>query len=213
MDGVRPLEDTMRYGPLFASVAVLLGLAACKGNDSTMNADLAKDLASAKSNDALALAPRVGVQTVVSAQELSPQGRSRLMASSRSSHTVAHRTPHHTPHSERIGTSRAASEVAAAPSVPISTASAAPDPTVNVSAPSARPQPVEVSYPSTGRGEGRTDGGGATDGMGGLGAIIGAIGGVVLRGGTVDGDHCDPRSHRGGGILINRRGPILRGTF
>jgi hypothetical protein len=191
----------MRYGPLFASAAVLVGLAACKGSDSAMNADLAKDLASAKSNDALALAPRAGVQTVVSAQELSPQGRAHLAASSRSSHAVAH----HAPHRDHVARAPAPPEVASvSPAVSVPTPSPESSP---------RPQPVDVSYPSTDRGVGRGDGDGGNSGMGGLGGIIGAIGGVVLRGGTVDGDHCDPRSHRGGGILINRRGPILRGTF
>ena len=57
----------MRYGSLIVSAAVLLGLAACKGNESGMNDDLAKDLNAAKSADPLALAPHAGVQTIVSA--------------------------------------------------------------------------------------------------------------------------------------------------
>jgi hypothetical protein len=80
--------------------------------------------------------------------------------------------------------------------------------------PSPRPQPVDVPSPSSDPGAARGDGGGrGSSGTGGWGGIIGAIGGAILRGGVVDGDHCDPRGHRGGGILINQRGPILRGRF
>ena len=199
----------MRYGSLVASTAVLLGLAACKGNNAGMSDDLAKDLATAKTSDALALAPHSGLQTVVSTEELSPQGRARVAASSKASRTVAHRTPHR-------------DRVASAPTVAVTPTSAADAPapvtitpvqtaSAGAATPSPRPQPVDVSYPASDPGSARGDGGGS----GGLGGIIGAIGGVILRGGVANGDHCDPRSHRngGGGILINRRGPILRGTF
>ncbi|HEY5087234.1 MAG TPA: hypothetical protein VII66_07770 [Gemmatimonadaceae bacterium] len=200
----------MRYGSLVASAAVLLGLAACKGNDAGMNADLAKDLSAAKTSDALSLAPHAGLQTVVSAQELSPQGRARMQSSSKSSRVVRRRTPH------RELLAAHSTEVAAVP---------APAPAVTPDAPAAatvaapvaqtpvavlpRPQPVDI--PASEPGPSRGDGGGG--GIGGIiGAIGGAIGGAILRGGVVDGDHCDPRSHGGGGILINRRGPIFRGS-
>lgn len=60
----------------------------------------------------------------------------------------------------------------------------------DASAPEAmpRPTPNPVSYPTDGRG-------------GGIGGAIG----VILRGGVVDGDHCDPRGtrrRRSGGIVI-----------
>ncbi len=202
----------MRYPSLFAAAAVLVTLAACKGNDSGMSADLAKDLASAKTNDALALAPHVGMQTVVSAEELSPQGRSRVAPSRRSTRTVAHRTPHR----DRVATPTTTDIASTGPAPSVSASAPSPEPTVMVSAPSPRPQPVDVSYPSTGSSSGRGEGNGSGGGVGGIGGIIGAIGGAILRGGVVggDGDHCDPRSNRGGGgILINRRGPILRGNF
>jgi hypothetical protein len=199
----------MRYGSLIASAAVLLGLAACKGNDAGMNDDLAKDLAAAKTSDALALAPHAGIQTVVSAQELSPQGRASVAQSSKSSRPVARRTSHR----DRVAApSREVAAVSAPAPEPVEVTSSAPavaEPTTVVVA--TRPQPVDVSYPASGSTTTRRDGGDMGSVIGG---VIGAIGGVVLRGGTVDGDHCDPRGHRGGGsILINRRGPILRGTF
>jgi hypothetical protein len=198
----------MRNGPLIASVAVLLGIAACKGSDAGMNDDLAKDLAAAKTSDALALAPHAGVQTVVSAQELSPQGRARMApSSSKRSRPAARRTPHRAQIASQSSEVAAVSEpvpepVAVTPSEP---AAAEPTPTVVVAT---RPHPVDVSYP--GNTPVSTRDGGSV-----MGGIIGVIGGVVLRGGAVDGDHCDPRARRGGGggILINRRGPILRGTF
>ncbi|MEO6866311.1 MAG: hypothetical protein ABI229_12725 [Gemmatimonadaceae bacterium] len=202
----------MRYGSLVASAAVLLGVAACKGKDAGMSDDLAKDLATAKTSDALALAPHAGVQTVVSTEELSPQGRARLASSSRATRLVAH----HTLHRDRIPVASAASTTPA----PVKGADAAAvtmtpvDPATTTAASSPRPVPVDVSYPSSDPGATRGDGNGSgSGGIGGIGGIIGAIGGAVLRGGVVDGDHCDERGHRGGGILINRRGPILRGTF
>jgi hypothetical protein len=201
----------MRYGSLIASAAVLLGLAACKGNSSGMNDDLARDLDAAKSSDALSLAPHSGVQTVVSAEELSKQGRARMQASARVSREVQHRTPHR----DRV----------AKPDAEVATVAAnVPDPAPAPSEPAAqeseshsgiiyttRPQPVDVSYPASGSGSSGSGQGGG----GGMGAVIGAIGGAILRGGIGGVDHCDPRAHRRGvgGILINQRGPILRGSY
>ena len=208
----------MRYGSLVASAAVLLGVAACKGKDVGMSDDLAKDLATAKTSDALALAPRAGVQTVVSAQELSPQGRARLASSSNATRLVAHRTRHR----ERVPVASAvaitpapvkAADVATVTMTPVDQTTAAAVPV------SPRPVPVDVSYPSADPGTARGDGGGIGGIIGAIGGVIlrGGVtdgdGGVILRGGVADGDHCDPRGHRGGGILINQRGSILRGTF
>ena len=206
----------MRYGSLVASAAVVLGLAACKGSETGMNDDLAKDLAAATSSDALALAPRAGVQTLVSVEELSPHGRTRLAPSTESSRA----TRHHASHRDRV---EAPSTMVAAAATPAPVAAPAPVPAESASSTastsvdgtqgpsSPRPQPVDVSYPANDPGPMRGDRGGA----GGIGGILGTIGGAILRGGAIDGDHCDPRAHRngGGGILINQRGPILRGTF
>ncbi|HSU95790.1 MAG TPA: hypothetical protein VLI40_01080 [Gemmatimonadaceae bacterium] len=174
-----------------------------------MSDDLAKDLATAKTNDALALAPHAGVQTVVSAQELSPQGRAQLRASSKSTRLVSSRTTHRdvtpSPAAELppLPAATTTSEPAASTS---DVASAAPAPVDQPAVPTPRPEPVGVSYPSG-------ESSGSTHSGGGFGAIIGAIGGAILRGGVVDGDHCDPRGRHGGTILVNHRGPIFRGTY
>ncbi len=202
----------MRYGSLVASTVVLLGLAACKGNDAGVNDALAKDLASAKNSDALALAPHTGVQTIVSAQELSPQGRGRRMAQAsmlrKSARTVARRTPHRDLVAVPVPTAIKTAVVAEVPSPTVAVKPTPADASVSTATVSQRPEQIPVQYPPTDPDPPRVD-------RGGIGGIIGAIGGVILRGGVGDGDHCDPRSHgnRGGGILINRRGPIIRGTF
>jgi hypothetical protein len=74
----------------------------------------------------------------------------------------------------------------------------ASDPQEPTAAP--RPEPPVVADPGPGIIIERRGGGG-------LGGIIG----VVIRGGGVDGDHCDPRGtigRRRGGISINRRFPV-----
>lgn len=193
----------MRYGSLVAAAAVLLGLAACKGNESGMNAELAKDLNAAKASDPLALAPHAGLQTVVSAEELSPQARAALRASSRSTRLVAR---HQAAESAPVQVADAPTTLAPIPETEASTEVVAASPATIVVAqapavmnPPAGPNDVPEPVVHT-RGEG-----------GGIGGILGAIGSAILRGGVVDGDHCDPRGHRG--ILINQRGPILRGTY
>ena len=211
----------MRYRSLVASAAVLLGVAACRGNDAGMNADLAKDLAAAKTSDALALAPHAGEQTVVSAQELSPRARMHMQSSERSYRSVARRAPHTDRVKPEVSNVSAeapvpeATEVATAPA-PVTTPSDASTTVADVPAPSPRPQPVDVPDQGNAQGGSRGGGNGGGSSIGSsIGSIIGAIGGAILRGGVVDGDNCDPRGHRngGGGIMVNRRGPIFRGHF
>jgi hypothetical protein len=196
----------MRYTSLIGSTVVLLGLAACRGNDSGMSADLAKDLSAAKTSDALALAPHAGAQQIVSAEEQAPHARTHRALSSKASRPVARHAPHREPAPAR---SAVVAEVSAPDPAPAPTevATAAPAPVEPAPAPSPRPEPVGVSYPGRDQGSARGTGAGGT-----IGTIIGVIGGVVLRGGVADGDHCDPRG-RHGGILINQRGPIFRGHF
>ena len=75
----------------------------------------------------------------------------------------------------------------------------APSPTTEpVPEPSApavpRPSPVPTD-PNGGEGAHGQNGSGGNPGSGGgIGAVIGGIFGAILRGGVVDGDHCDPRS-------------------
>ena len=195
----------MRYGSLVVSAAVLLGLAACTGNESGMNDDLAKDLNAAKSADPLALAPHAGVQTIVSAEELSPQGRAQLRASRQSTHLVARRhAPEQAPVEAEEATTVATTVDAPLPP-PTSTEVVAATPAVVVQTPAViNAQPKPAGPETTER-----DNGG--NGGGGIGGILGAIGTAILRGGVVDGDHCDPRGRHG--IMINQRGPILRGSY
>ena len=210
----------MRYRSMAASAVVVLGLAACKGNDARMSDDLAKDLAAARTSDVLALAPHAGTQTVVSAEELSPEGRAKLAASRKSSRAVRRRAPLRDRVTAAAATQTAPVRTAAVADAPApAPAAAAPVQTSDASttvatAPSPRPEPVDIPATSTYPGPTRGDGGGSgVGGLGGWGGVIGAIGGAILRGGVVDGDHCDPRGRHGGGILINQRGPILRGRF
>lgn len=86
--------------------------------------------------------------------------------------------------------------VAQAPSPEPASTTEAPAPAVP------RPSPTPVD-PNAGQGAPGRNGGGSSAGNGdggGIGAVLGGIFGAVIRGGVVDGDHCDPRSdgrHRG----------------
>jgi hypothetical protein len=195
--------------------------AGCKGKDKAQDDALARDVALAASSDGITLAPTTGAQNVVSAEEQSRQARPRVAPSSRASRP----SPHRAPHRDRVAAP--SQEVAAVadpapqpqqPSVAIAPASA-PSTTDDAGPAPDAPRPHPADVPSTGGGSG----GGVSTGRGGgigIGDVIGIIGGVVLRGGVADGDHCDPRGRHGGGgggaILINQRiptGPIMRGRF
>lgn len=191
----------MRRWSLATAALSVLALAACKGKEqqTAANDDLSKDLAAAASSDGLALAPSLhSVQTVVSAEELSPQARVHRAPSQRASHPAPHRTPHRdrvTPHPS----TETASVTDPAPTTTTEVAAAAPEPAApsdnGAAAPSERPHPVDVPSTATGGSDGSGNGRGGSRGGGiGIGDIIGAIGGVIIRGGVVDGDHCDPRS-------------------
>jgi hypothetical protein len=65
-----------------------------------------------------------------------------------------------------------------------------------------RPSPTAID-PNGGEGANGRNGGGANPGAGdGGGSILGGIFGAIIRGGVVDGDHCDPRNDG-----RRRRGP------
>lgn len=216
----------MRRGMLWAGAALaVLAAGACRESASgreAMSADLARDMAAAgaSSNDQLALAPVGGRQTVVSAVERVPEGAPAVRRSTRVTRPVAAR---HAVHRERV-TPRVVepvSEVAATtpapePAAPAPEVASTPNPDAGVAVP--RPHPVDVSYPSDGQGNGTATGRGS--GIG-IGDVIGVIGAVVIRGGVVDGDHCDPRAADprarrripSGGISINNRIPVIHGTF
>lgn len=211
----------MRSRSLATAAVALLAVAACKGKDQqATNDDLNKDLAAAASSDGLTMAPSHGAQTVVSAEELSPQARTHRAPSARASRP----SPHRTPHKDRVTPQRATEVADVAAPAPAPTEVAATEPTPSApsdegaTTASPRPHPVDVPSGNSG-GQGAGDGTNGRHGGGiGIGDIIGAIGGVIIRGGVVDGDHCDPRTdgrrggRRGGGgfpITINTRGPVM----
>lgn len=211
----------MRSRSLATAAVALLAIAACKGKDQqATNDDLNKDLAAAASNDGLTMAPVAGnAQTVVSAEELSPQARTHRAPSARSTRP----SPHRTPHKDRVTPQRSTEVVDVVEDAPAPTTVAAADPAPSApsdegaAAPSARPHPADIPTGGSG-GQGSGDGNNGRHGGGiGIGDIIGAIGGVIIRGGVVDGDHCDPRTdgrrgRRDGGSfpvsIPTRRGPI-----
>lgn len=207
----------MRKGSLavaaLSTALAVLTVSACKGKEPAMNDDLARDVALAADTNVLSLAPSRGSQMVVSAEERSPEAQVHKAPSARSTRAAPHRTPHR----DRVAAHHATEVASIAAPVPAGEPSPVTEPTPTDNAPvadSPRPHPVAVgsSYPGSGNGSVNTGRGGGIS----IGDVIGVIGAVVIRGGTVDGDHCDPRGgqRRGGGPLINDRGgPVLRGNW
>lgn len=190
-------------GKLFVTAAVLVA-AACSPKDSAMSDDLKKDLEVAASSDGLSLASSGQSQQVVSSIEQAAPAPKKVAASQRA---IRHRRA-------EIG---APAPVDAEAEVPIAETelqgmSEAPVATIDDAPVAPRPTPVAVSMPG-GSGEGRGDSGVGV----GTGVAIGTIIGVVLRGGAVGEDHCEPPGQRTGArrptIAINTRIPVIRGTF
>jgi hypothetical protein len=175
-------------------------VAACSGKDAKMSDDLKKDLDQASTSDGLALANASKGSQVVSAIEQATPPAPRQVAPSRrvAKHTAA---PTRTP--APVETRQAdVSEAVVQQPTEVAPAPVEPAPTQ-----SPRPQPIQVSTGNVS--VGRSGGSGGS----GLGAILGGIS-IVLRGGGVDGDSCDPRTdgRRGGiGGSINQRIPVIYG--
>ncbi len=186
---------------------VLIGAAglivvACSSKGTRMSDDLKKDLDLASTSDGLALAPSSakGSQVVSAIERTNPPAPRQLAQSQR---VVKHKpAPKATPAPVEAQKADVSPDVEPQPVV-IAAAPAEPEPS-----PSPRPHPVEM--PS---------GSGATVGRGGgsnVGAILGGILGVVLRGGIVVGDdQCDPRSdgRRRAPASINDRIPVINGSY
>ncbi|HEU4586404.1 MAG TPA: hypothetical protein VFR95_11685 [Gemmatimonadaceae bacterium] len=114
-------------------------------------------------------------------------------------------TTNPTPRPVVVAATQPAAEPAAEPA-PVATPTAGPRPTPNpVDIPAPPPVPVGREPSSGGRGGG---------GMG-PGGVIGAIGGVIIRGGSIgDDDHCEIHPGGGrGGVMINVPSPVIRRTF
>jgi hypothetical protein len=178
-------------------------VAACSGQQKTMSDDLKKDLDMASSSDGIALASSAakGSQVVSAIERTTPPAPRRVAQSQR---VVKHK-PAPRPDPAPVEAQKATVSEEVVPQ-PVAVAPAPSEP-----APSASPRPHPVDMPS-GAGTVRGNGGGND-----IGTVLGGVISVVLRGGGVDGDACDPRAdaRRGarGPISINSRIPVIRGTF
>lgn len=173
--------------------------AACSGKDKAMSADLKKDLDKASTSDGLALAtPATKGSQVVSAIERVTPPAPRQIAQSQ-------RITRHKPAPKAPPAPVEAQQADVSPQVAVQPVVVAPAPTEQVPAETPRPHPVEMP---NGSGMPRGEGGGVS-----AGTILGGIISVVLRGGGVDGDNCDPRTPARYPGSINNRFPTGIGTF
>lgn len=173
--------------------------AACSGKEKTMSDDLKKDLDMASSSDGITLgtSSAKGSQVVSAIERTTPPAPRRVAQSQR---VVKHK-PAPTPPAPVVAQKATVTEEVAMQPVITQQTPIDPGP-----ASSPRPRPVDNA------------GGGISVGRGGgsnAGAILGGIISVVLRGGGVDGDQCDPRTDGRGRtpVSINSRIPVIRGTF
>jgi hypothetical protein len=192
------VRTTTRF--VFIGAAGLI-VAACSGKNKTMSDDLKKDLDLASTSDGIALASSSakGSQVVSAIERTTPPAPRRVAQSQR---VVRHKPAPKPPAPVEAENADVSEEVAPEP---VAVAQTPTEP-----APTASPRPHPVDMPS---GSGVVVGrGGGTD----AGRVLGGIISVVLRGGGVDGDECDPRTdgrRARGPISINARIPVIRGTF
>ena len=191
------------YIRLAGVAGALVFAAACSGRDkSAMSDDFKKDLERASTASEITLPSGQPAQQVVSDIERTTPPAPRRIASSQ--RVAKHKpAPTHNPAPVEVQHADVSDQVETAPAQP------APEPVTEAPLPSQRPQPVASNGAGTGQGD-------VGEGTGHRGIGIGDIIGVVLRGGVVDGDDCDPRGagpRRGGGIAINTRIPVIGGTF
>ena len=188
----------MRSSYLLAGSAAIVLLSACGSQGkSAIDADLRKDLELASSSDGISLgngAVTASQQFVSSIEQATPPARAVAKSSRVKRHKAAPKAP---PQVVQTEAPAEASE---------------PEPQMVASAPvageieapvSARPQAIPVSYP-----------GGASSGGSEGGSSAGGIFGAIIRGGVVDGDHCERHRNgrnRGSVISINNRIPISVG--
>ena len=192
----------MRRFVRLTGIAGALAVAACSGNTDS-NDEFKKDLERASTASEITLpSAQPATQVVSSIERTTPPAPRRVAQSQRvAKHKPA---PTNTPAPVEAEQADVSEEVEAAPTTP------APAPVQEATLPSPRPQPVATTGGDYGDGNvGR--------GRGDIGTGIGTVIGVVLRGGVVDGDDCDPRSEgrsrgRGATIAVNNRIPIV-GTF
>jgi len=193
----------MRTFVRLTGIAGALAVAACSGKSGS-NDEFKKDLARASTASEITLPDAQPAMQVVSSIERTTPPAPRRIA--RSQRVAKHRpAPTNTPAPVEAEGADVSEEVDVAPTTP------SPAPMQATTLPSPRPQPVA----STG---GDYGDGGVGRGSGDIGSGIGTAIGVVLRGGIVYGDDCDPRGERdrsrgrGATIAVNNRIPIV-GTF
>ena len=193
------MEKNMRTFVRLAGVAGALALAACSGKDKVSD-DFMKDLERASTASEITLATaQPATQVVSSIERTAPPAPRRVAQSQR---VAKHRpAPTREPAPVEVEQADVSTEVESAP--------VEPTPAPVEEAPISSPRPRPVATTGGGAGDGQIGSGRGDSGVG-----IGTIIGVVLRGGVVDGDDCDPRSdgRRRGGIAVNNRIPVI-GTF
>lgn len=193
----------MRKSYLLIATAGVAFLSACSsGSKSAVDADLQKDLELASSADGITLGNAAVASTqqfVSSIESTSPPARKVAKSAPVKRYKAARKSP------PQVAKTEAPADVRE--SEPTQVASM-PTESIQMDVPvSPRPQPVAVSYPSGPSSVGSDGGGGSGSATG---AVIGTIFGVVLRGGAVGDDHCDPRpmGRTRGRTSVNNRNPF-----
>lgn len=194
------MEDQVRKLVSLATIAGLLVVAACNSKDAKMSDDLKKDLNAASASNTIDLATShqaPGSQVVSAIERTTPPAPRQIASSQRAvKHRAAPKAP---PAAVEVQRADVSTDVAPQP-VEVTPAPVDPAPL-----PSPRPQPVATT---TGGGDREGRAGGS-----GIGSILGGIFTVVIRGGGVDGDNCDPRTEgRPAHTSVNNRIPVI-GTF
>lgn len=190
----------MRKIVSLAGIAGALLVAACSSKTGVMSDELKKDLESASTSNAINLATSQqapGNQVVSAIERTTPPAPRQIAPSQR---VVRH---HAAPKGPPAAVEVQRADVS--PAVEPQPVEVAPAPVDPAPLPSPRPRPIASS--GGGNDEGRASGGG-------IGSILGGIFTVVIRGGGVDGDQCDPRTdgRRRGPMSVNNRIPVI-GTF
>ena len=173
-----PSGGSMRKVPVVAALLTVLSVAACQRKQVATDDALKKDLDLAGSSEGLSLAPSGPSQKIESAIERGPQmpvTHSRVKA------------PHRISSPERT-----APPLSITPVTAVTQTAPAPVPAVQ------RPRPVDVSYPAAASSPSPaavpvSDSPDDDSWSGGGQPRRGSGAGAVIRGGAVEGDHCDPR--------------------
>jgi hypothetical protein len=193
-------EDKVRKFVSLAGIAGALVVAACSSKNAAMSDDLKKDLdvASTSSPINLGTPQAPGTQVVSAIERTTPPAPRQIAPSQRV--VKHHAAPKGLPAPVEVQRADVSPQVEPQP------VEVRPTPVDPAPLPSPRPQPVATT---TGSGRAEGNGGGSN-----IGSILGGIFTVVIRGGGVDGDNCDPRTEgRGGNTSVNNRLPFPTGTF